>query len=94
MLLIVCRLIVTQLVKCPVMRQNRTDALRQFGQALAVFRQEVGLTQEQLAHRAELHRTYIGSLERGERNPTVTTLLKLADALACPPSELLRRSFA
>ena len=74
--------------------QDRTKSLLKLGKTLAQLRREAGLTQEDLAHRADLHRTYIGSLERGERNPTVTTLLKLAKALSCNPSELLRRSFA
>jgi transcriptional regulator with XRE-family HTH domain len=76
------------------MARNREQALRKFGRSLVALRHEAELTQEELAHQAALHRTYIGSLERGERNPTVTTLLKLADALSCPPSELLRRSFS
>lgn len=76
------------------MPKKRAEPLAQFGAALAAFRHELGLTQEDLSHRAGLHRTYIGSLERGERNPTVTTLLKLAEGLSCPPSELLRRSFS
>lgn len=75
------------------MAKKRVDPLVQFGATLAAMRHEVGLTQEALSQKAGLHRTYIGSLERGERNPTVTTLLKLATGLSCPPSDLLRRSF-
>lgn len=76
------------------MATSRDTTLRKFGRTLATLRHDAELTQEQLADRAQLHRTYIGSLERGERNPTITTLLKIADALACPPSELLRKSFS
>lgn len=45
------------------------------------MRRSAGLSQEELAHRSGLHRTYVGSVERGERNPTVTTLLTLAKGL-------------
>ncbi|HUT98677.1 MAG TPA: helix-turn-helix transcriptional regulator [bacterium] len=44
-------------------------------------RQRLGLSQEQLAKRAGLHRTYIGSIERGERNITLVNILRLAQGL-------------
>jgi transcriptional regulator with XRE-family HTH domain len=75
------------------MAQQRERVLRKFGISLADMRHEAGLSQEALAHASGLHRTYIGDLERGARNPTVTTLLSLAKGLRCPASELLRRPF-
>lgn len=44
-------------------------------------RQRLGLSQEQLAKRAGLHRTYIGSIERGERNITLVNIVRLAQGL-------------
>jgi len=44
-------------------------------------RQRLGLSQEQLAKRAGLHRTYIGSIERGERNITLVNIIRLAQGL-------------
>lgn len=49
----------------------------------------MGLSQEELAERAELHRTYVGSLERGERNVSLENIFRLADALGCLPRDLL-----
>ena len=53
------------------------------------FRQQHGLSQEQLADLCELHRTYIGSVERGERNVSLSTLEVLATALRIGVPELL-----
>jgi transcriptional regulator with XRE-family HTH domain len=50
---------------------------------------ELGLSQEELAGRAGLHRTYIGSIERGERNLAVGNLFALADALKVDVAGLL-----
>ena len=52
-------------------------------------RSTLGLSQEELGERAGLHRTYIGALERGERNLSVRTLYKVAAALDCAPHDLL-----
>lgn len=50
----------------------------------------LAFSQEELAARSGLHRTYIGSIERGERNLTVRNLVRIADALGCVSSDLLR----
>jgi transcriptional regulator with XRE-family HTH domain len=59
------------------------------GQAIRNLRQGQGLSQEELAHRAGVHRTYIGGIERGERNPTVESLKKIADGLGLDPAAIL-----
>jgi len=53
------------------------------------IRAATGLSQEGLADRSGLHRTYISSLERGQRNVSVQNIFLLADALGVPPAELL-----
>jgi transcriptional regulator with XRE-family HTH domain len=60
-----------------------------FGQNLARLRGRSGVTQEEVAWRASLHRTEIGLLERGGRIPRIDTLAKLAGALGVPPAALL-----
>ncbi|MPZ23444.1 MAG: helix-turn-helix domain-containing protein [Dehalococcoidia bacterium] len=54
---------------------------RAFGSKLREHRIAAGISQEQLADLAGLHRTYIGGIERGERNPTLTNIARLARAL-------------
>jgi transcriptional regulator with XRE-family HTH domain len=61
----------------------------QFGRNLARARCEAGLSQEEVAARASLHRTAVGQLERGERAPRVETLVKLMGALGVEPHVLL-----
>lgn len=65
-------------------------ALEKFGANVRILRQSKGLSQEGLAELAGLHRTYIGSLERGERNVSLLNILRIAVALGCPAAELLR----
>lgn len=63
--------------------------LRAFGAHVRELRLAAGLTQETLADEAGLHRTYVGSLERGERNVSVINLYALAAALQVRPGSLL-----
>jgi transcriptional regulator with XRE-family HTH domain len=60
-----------------------------FGRTVRRLRHELDLSQEGLADRANIHRTYIGGIERGERNPTLTMIVRLAEVLEVPPSKLL-----
>ncbi|HEX5762287.1 MAG TPA: helix-turn-helix transcriptional regulator [Solirubrobacterales bacterium] len=65
------------------------DIAARFGQNLLRCRKRVGVSQEELAVRASLHRTQIGLLERGGRLPRIDTLVKVAGALDVPAGELL-----
>jgi transcriptional regulator with XRE-family HTH domain len=60
-----------------------------FGTVLRELREKKKLSQEKLAEYCDLDRTYISLLERGLRQPTITTLFKLSDALKIKPSELV-----
>lgn len=60
-----------------------------FGQKIRALRQAKAVSQEELGALAGVHRTYIGMVERGEKNVTLITLLRLADALDATPAELL-----
>ncbi|HLN58934.1 MAG TPA: helix-turn-helix transcriptional regulator [Thermoanaerobaculia bacterium] len=63
--------------------------LRRFGSRIRELRTRAGLSQEDLADLVRLHRTYIGGIERGERNVGLLNLLRLARALRVSPSVLL-----
>ncbi len=62
-----------------------------FGRVLQQIRQERGLSQEQLGFESGYHRTYISFVERGKKNPTLSTIMDLADTLRVPASEMIRR---
>ena len=62
--------------------------LKLFGQRVRELRLAAALSQEELAESCGLHRTYIGGIERGERNVGVLNLLQLARALRVRPGEL------
>jgi transcriptional regulator with XRE-family HTH domain len=66
-----------------------SDVQTRFGQHLRKLRTNKGISQETLAELAGLHRTYISSVERGERNVTITTIEKLAAALGVTMAELM-----
>lgn len=60
------------------------------GKTIREERLAKGLSQEELADEAELHRTYIGSVERGERNVSLDNIVAIAHALDLKPADLLR----
>ena len=68
---------------------NDEDILKTFGDRVRQLRQAKGWSQEQLAARAGLQRTYVGGVERGERNISVRSLDKLARAFETALSDLL-----
>ncbi|HXB64110.1 MAG TPA: helix-turn-helix transcriptional regulator [Solirubrobacteraceae bacterium] len=68
---------------------ERTRLLHTFGARLRAAREQQGLSQETLARRADVHRTHIGALEQGHRDPHLSMLLILAEHLALPPAALL-----
>ncbi len=65
------------------------DVLEKFGDKLQKVRKSQGISQEDLAVKMKMHRNYIGMVERGERNPTIRTLYKLAKALKVSADKLL-----
>ena len=66
-----------------------TDPRIQLGQVVRQKRLKLGLSQEGLAEKAELHWTYIGGIERGERNVSLLNIVKIACALGTTPSRLM-----
>ena len=58
------------------------------GQAIRKHREQLDLTQEELAEKAEVHRTYLADIERGTRNPSIESIRRVAYALRIPTSEL------
>lgn len=62
-----------------------------FPQVLRELRLEKGLSQEELAYRADLHRTYISQIERGLKSPSLRALEKIADALGVALSSVVRK---
>ena len=67
---------------------NSRSVKSRFGATLRRFRDERGYSQEQLAERADLHRNYVGGVERGERNVALENIVKLAKALSISPADL------
>lgn len=69
--------------------EQRSD-LRKFGQRLAILRKERGWSQERLALESGLARSYLGGVERGQRNLALLNILKIARTLECDPGELFK----
>jgi transcriptional regulator with XRE-family HTH domain len=63
-----------------------------FGANVRRIRLTKGWSQEDLAHQVGVHRNFIGALERGERNPTLVSVEKVAVALGVDPADMLRDS--
>lgn len=75
-------------------RQSNLDvaALAKFGDAIRILRRELQISQESLAYMAEIDRSHMGKIERGERNVTFLNIAKIARALGCKPSELFAKA--
>lgn len=71
------------------MPRSKTDVRARFGIRLRRLREQRGLSQEALAFRSGLHRTYVSSAERGERNVSLVNLERLASALGVSLRELV-----
>jgi len=65
---------------------------KQFGKRVRKLRVEKGLSQEELAFKIGIHRTYIGGIERGERNPSLKNIAAIAKALQVTLSKLFQFS--
>jgi len=65
------------------------NVLIKFGKSVRKVREEKSWTQEELADNANLHRTYIGMIERAEKNITLINIKKIADALDVPINKLV-----
>ena len=72
--------------------ENRYHLQNAFGEVLRELRIKRGISQENLAFESDLDRSYISLLERGLRQPTLTTVFLLANTLECRGSELVRRA--
>lgn len=70
-------------------RTSKDPELVALGARVRTLREAAGMTQESLAHAAGLHWTYVGQIERGERNPTYKNLLKLARGLRAERARLV-----
>lgn len=67
-----------------------SDLVTRFGLAVRAARRERGWAQEELSEAAGLDRTYVSGLERGQRNPTLTTQERIATALGCSLADLVK----
>ena len=67
----------------------RHQTLTRFGRNVRRRREAIGLSQEALAEKADLDRTYVSGIERGVRNPTILSAARVATALKIPLAELL-----
>lgn len=67
---------------------NDDPSLAILGQRIRQKRKQLGLTQEELAHKADLDRSYVGGVERGERNISFSVLCQISSSLECDVATL------
>lgn len=67
----------------------QNDPKKLLGKRIREIRVSTGVSQEALADKAGVHRTYMGSVERGERNISLENIVRIARALRVPPADLL-----
>ncbi|MGA8938655.1 MAG: helix-turn-helix transcriptional regulator [Acidobacteriaceae bacterium] len=72
-------------------RAARPTAEEAFGQVLKELRRQRGISQEELAFKSGYHPTYVSLLERGQKSPSLRTIMSLSTALDTQPSEILRQ---
>ena len=72
------------------MEQDASAALQLLGERIRDARLRLGISQEELAFRAEIDRTYVSQIERGIGNPSLLVMLRLSSVLQAPLSRLLR----
>jgi transcriptional regulator with XRE-family HTH domain len=70
---------------------DKSNILEKFGEKIKEYRKLKGLSQEQLAEKANLHRTYIGMIERAEKNITLLNIEKIANALDVKITDLINQ---
>jgi transcriptional regulator with XRE-family HTH domain len=73
-----------------IIRAMSKADLERFGRRVRTERERLGMSQEELADRAGIHRTYLGGVERGERNVGLLNVLRIARALGVHPSVLVK----
>lgn len=73
----------------PAKKKSKDTELVEFGNHLRTLREKAGMTQESLADAAGLHWSYVGQVERGERNLTYKSILSLARGLELPATKLI-----
>jgi transcriptional regulator with XRE-family HTH domain len=88
MLCLVCRCFVV--IDHDIEMTRELNVVSVVAENVRLLRLKRSWSQEELADRCSLHRTYIGAIERGERNITVRTLFRIAEALGCEALELLK----
>jgi transcriptional regulator with XRE-family HTH domain len=71
-------------------KRAKPDIRERFGFSVRVRREDLGLTQEEFAERARIHRTYVSDVERGQRNISLLNIERVAQALDIAMSELFR----
>jgi len=67
----------------------KNHSLIELGNNIRRIRNDLGFSQEHLAEKADLDRTYIGGIERGERNVTIISILKISRALECELADIV-----
>ncbi|MDI6789246.1 MAG: helix-turn-helix transcriptional regulator [Thermodesulfobacteriota bacterium] len=65
------------------------DSRKKFGKRIRTLRKQAGWSQEKLAAACDLHRTYVGAVERGERNVSLLNIVQFARALRVKPADLM-----
>lgn len=67
-----------------------TQPVANFGKRVRLLREQAGLKQDELAHRARIHRAHMSLIETGDREPRLRTILRIAEALEVEPGELFQ----